>query len=154
MLVCRRWRGLIISHACFWSTIIAKGRLGWLRLALSRSKTVILRSVNPRLRASGHDTPPRPDTLSRAGTTPIICASHSPVFLDSSPLQIPYSTSHQERPRLLAGDRSGHGIPSSSRAGVRYTPGGTIASILFVDAHHALPRGWRERPIALRHTRS
>lgn len=42
MLVCRRWRGLIVSHACFWSTIFAKGHPEWLKLALSRSKSAML----------------------------------------------------------------------------------------------------------------
>lgn len=53
MLVCRRWRGLIVSHACFWSTIFAKGRPEWLRLALSRSKSATLHlAVDPSTLAS------------------------------------------------------------------------------------------------------
>ncbi len=42
MVVCRRWRDVIVSHACFWGTIVVKKRTEWLRLALPRSNQAML----------------------------------------------------------------------------------------------------------------
>ncbi|KAL1943536.1 hypothetical protein VTO73DRAFT_3981 [Trametes versicolor] len=42
MVVCRRWRDVIVGHACFWGTIVVKERTEWLRLALPRSNQAML----------------------------------------------------------------------------------------------------------------
>lgn len=42
MVVCRRWREVIVSHACFWGTIVVKKRTEWLGLALPRSNQAML----------------------------------------------------------------------------------------------------------------
>lgn len=42
MLVCRRWRYVIVSHACFWNMIFVRGRSKWFRLTLRRSKLAML----------------------------------------------------------------------------------------------------------------
>lgn len=42
MVICRRWRDVIESHACFWNTIAVKERTEWLRLALPRSNQAML----------------------------------------------------------------------------------------------------------------
>lgn len=42
MVVCRRWRDVIVSHACFWGTIAVEERTEWLKLALPRSNQAML----------------------------------------------------------------------------------------------------------------
>ncbi|OJT03489.1 hypothetical protein TRAPUB_5908 [Trametes pubescens] len=93
MLVCRRWRDVIVSHACFWNTIAVQGRSApWFRLALRRSQLAMLHleSDAPTLASVLPDLVPHRDRIRSLQVG--YCQSYVQFMAVSSFIQAPFES--------------------------------------------------------------
>lgn len=109
MLVCWRWRSVIVSHACFWGTIVVKKRSEWLQIALPRSQLAMvhLESDASTLASVLSDVIPHRDRIRSLELGK--CRSYAQVMGVSSLIQAPFKSLTRLHIKSYAHDRPDFG---------------------------------------------